>query len=280
MPRLTSRLLLLSTATAFLMMSTAQADEWERNPLLEDKFRLSLGAFFANVDSTLSIRGSGELADSGIDFEEEFGLNNDQSRLSGTFYWRFGEKWSVAFQYFDQKSSSTAVLDEDIEWEDFILESGSNVSAGTFNEVYRLFFGRKFSTGDKHEFGAGLGVHWMEIGAFVAGEFILNGNSTGVRRESVSAAAPLPNIGAWYYYAWNKRWAAHARVDWLSANIDEYSGNLVNSAVGINFQASRHIALGLDYNYFNLDVDVDSGTWIGSADLERSGPFLYVTFDW
>lgn len=274
------RILLFASVLGCMSISTARAADWERNPLLEDKFRLSLGAFVANIDSTLAINGDADFDGSNIDFNRRFGLSNDQSRLSGSFHWRFGEKWSVAFQYFDQKLSSTSVLDQDVQWGDSVLQAGSSVTAGTFNDVYRIFFGRKFMEGDNYKFGAGLGAHYMEIGAFASGEFFIDGDSTGTRRESVDAAAPLPNIGAWYYYAWSRRWAGHARLDWLSANVDEYSGSLVNAAAGISFQATRHFAIGLDYNYFDLNVDVDSGNWNGSADLKRSGPFLFVTATW
>ncbi len=275
-----TRILLISAALVCLNATTVQAADWERNPLLEDRFRLSLGTFFADVDSTLAINGNADVDGSDIDFNNDFGLSDDQSRLSGTFNWRFSEKWYFALQYFDQDLSSTAVLEQDVSWGDFTLEAGSSVTAGTYNDVYRAFFGRKFHEGEKHEFGAGLGLHYMEIGAFTEGEFILDGESTGERREEVSAAAPLPNIGAWYYYAWNQRWGGHLRLDWFSANIDEYSGSLVNAAAGVSFQATRHFAIGLDYYYFDLDVDVDSSTWDGSAELERSGPFLHLTASW
>lgn len=275
-----TRFLVLSAALSCLGTTTAQAADWERNPLLEDRFRLSLGTFFADVDSTLSVNGSADIDGSDIDFSNKLGLKNDQSRLSGTFNWRFSEKWYVALQYFDQDLSTTGVLNQDVNWGDFTLEAGSSVTAGTYNDIYRLFFGRKFSEGDKYEFGAGLGVHYMEIGAFAEGDFILDGVSSGVQREEVSAAAPLPNIGTWYYYAWNNRWSGHARLDWFSANIDEYSGSLVNAAVGASFQVTRHFGIGLDYYYFDLDVDVDSSSWNGAADLTRSGPFLHVTASW
>jgi opacity protein-like surface antigen len=270
---------LLAAALATPGTSAVHASDWERNPLLDDTFRLSLGSFFASVDTELSVNGSSDIG-ADFDLDERFDLSDRETSLAGTFVWRFGEKWSVSFQHFDQEVSATAVLDQDVEWGDFVLEQGSNVSAGTFNDVYRVFFGRKLLTGDNYEFGAGLGAHYMEIGAFANGEFILNGESTGVRREAVSASAPLPNIGAWYYYAWNKRWAGHARLDFLSANIDEYSGSLTNAAAGLSFQATRHLAIGLDYNYFKLDVDVESGNWKGAADLERSGPFLFLAGSW
>lgn len=263
-------------------ISQAGADESTdtRHPWLESDWRLSLGSFLTNETSKLSVAGEAGSGDEQIDFGRSLGLDDSDTRLSGTLNWRFGEKWSVGLQYLDSDTSSTRTLDHDIEWGDQVLQAGSSVSGGTVLEVWRVFFGRTFSTGQQHEFGAGVGLHWMEIGAFAEGEFFLNGASTGVERRNVSVQAPLPNIGAWYGYAFTNRWLAHARLDWFSASVDEYSGSLTNAVVGIGWQPWPHVGFGLDYNYFNVDVDVESSSWIGSVDMTRDGPFLHVTFDW
>jgi len=251
-----------------------------RHPWLDSRFRLGIGEFFQSVDSSLSVGVAGEVLKREFDFEQSFGLDNSDNRGSANFYWGFGEKWSVALQYIDQGSSHQAVLDQDVSWEDLTLKAGSFVGGGVSTEVVRAFFGRKFAEGPNYEFGAGLGLHWLRLGAFAEGEFYLNDQPYRFERRSVSAEAPLPNIGAWYAYAFSQRWLAHARLDWFSASIDEYSGGLTNAAVGIAFQPWRHFAIGLDYNYFNLNVDVDSSNWYGSADFTREGPFLYLMFDW
>ena len=36
----------------------------------------------------------------------------------------------------------------------------------------------------------------------------------------------------------------------------------------------------LSWQYFNLDLSVDSDKWAGSMDLTYSGPVLAVTFGW
>ena len=256
------------------------ADDWQTHPWLEDTFRVSAGTFFINLDSKLEIEGSADVGSREFDFERAFSLDDKQSKVSAAFDWRFGEKWSLSLQYVDHDNSGKKVLKEDIEWGDYVLNAGSNVSGGTYDEITRIFFGRKFSSGPKHEFGLGAGFHWMEIGAFARGEFILNGESTGVSRQQVSASGPLPNIGLWYAYAWSPRWLGRVRADWLSASYEEYSGGLSNLAAGVTFQATEHFAIGLDYNYFNLNVDVDAGSWKGGADMARHGPFLYVAASW
>lgn len=251
-----------------------------RHPWLDSRFRLGVGEFFQSADSKLSVGVAGEALTREYDWQNTFGLDNSDNRGSGTFYWGFGEKWSLALQYIDHSSSARAVLDQDVSWEDLTLKAGSFVGAGVSSKVMRVFFGRKFSEGPKHEFGAGLGVHWLQIGAFAEGEFYLDDQPYGFERRGASAEAPLPNIGAWYAYAFSQRWLAHARLDWFNASIDQYSGGLTNAAVGIAVQPWRHFAIGLDYNYFNLNVDVDGSDWYGSADFTRDGPFLYLLFDW
>ena len=186
----------------------------------------------------------------------------------------------MALQYLDREATASAALAKDLDWEGDTIPAGLTATGGVSNEVYRLFFGRTFSQGSNHEFGAGLGAHWLEIGAFIEGEFFLDEESLGFERRNVSAGAPLPNVGAWYTYAFSNRWAATVRADYFSASFNEYSGGLTNMAAGIQFQAWRNVAFGLDYNYLSLDVDVDADDWIGSADFVRKGPFAHLTLSW
>lgn len=73
------------------------------------------------------------------------------------------------------------------------------------------------------------------------------------------------------------RWLVQARLDWLSASIGDYSGGLWNTQVGINWQAFRHFGIGLNYNAFVVNVDIDKTDWQGKADTIQRGPFLAIT---
>jgi hypothetical protein len=262
----------MSTGTVF-----GQAGE-DRHPKLQDNFLFSAGAFVA--DKNLTVRVDGSTRELNVDFDERVGLSSDETTASAELRWRFGEKWSVSTQYFKTSDVGRAELTEDIHWDDYVLKVGSNVGAGIGLSVARVFFGREMSAGPRHEFGVGLGLHWLEIDAFVEGEFFLNDESTGFRQESVSAGAPLPNIGAWYWYALSPRWLLTTRLDWFGASIGDYSGDLWNAGVGINFQAWRHVGLTLSYQLFNVDVEVRKTDWRGGADLTYHGPFLAVSANW
>jgi hypothetical protein len=252
------------------------------HPLLSDDFYLGVGAYFP--DKNFKIRVEGTVPDvdrqKEIDFEEALKLDNSETTGALEFRWRFGEKWSVAGQYWRISDSATAVLTEDIEWEDVVFKEGTFASAGVELDVARLFFGRTFSSGPQYEFGAGAGLHWLQIKAFVAGQIKTNLGDTEPYRGSVDASAPLPNIGGWYTYSWSPKWAFKARVDWLSASIGDYSGGLWNASASINWAVFEHFGVTASWNFFKLDVDVDKSDWRGSVETSQNGPFLALTAYW
>ena len=250
------------------------------HPLLANTFSASIGAFVHDKTVGVRVDGSLEIDLDEVEFNDQWKLDSNEASASLDIRWRFGKKWSVAGQYFESSDSSRAILEEDIQWGDYVFREGTNVGAGVGLTVARVFFGRKFHEGHNHEFGAGIGVHWLEIEAFVDGEAYVNDESSGYLRERVSAGAPLPNIGAWYMHAFSPEWLVSARFDWLDASIDKYSGRLINTSLGINYQPFDHVGFGLAYQVFDLDVDVDDSDWHGSVDLRYSGPFISITGTW
>ena len=268
---------LFAVTTVFSNDLLAQEDS-NRHPLLVDRFSVGTGAFI--LDKEIKLRVNGQSPGDNLDVDERWGVKQDDSSLSAVFRWRYGQKWSLFGQYFETDDSSEATLTEDVHWNDVIFREGTNVGVGIDVSVARLFTGRTFSTGPNHEFGLGLGLHWLEIGAYIEGEIMINDESSGFRRESVSADAPLPNIGGWYAYAFSPKWMAHARMDWLYVKLGDYEGGLTNAAVGIDYQAFKHVGISLAYNFFKLDVDVDKRGWRGAVELQYTGPDLSLTANW
>jgi hypothetical protein len=271
-------LTIVSLTTALFSNPVAAQTAEDYHPFLTDKFNLSFGIFWPSKDITLRVDGSDP--DEEVDIDEEFGLSDNEATGSLTFRWRFGEKWSLFGQYWSTSDDGSATLEEDIEWEDVVFKAGTFAKVGVESSVARVFFGRTFSTGPRHEFGAGAGFHWMELDTFIEGEIIIDEDTTGFHRASADAEIPLPNIGAWYMYSWSPKWLFQTRVDWLSASIGDYSGSLWNAQAGVNWQAFEHLGVGLFYNNFYLDVDVDKSDWHGRVENTNRGPYLALTATW
>ncbi len=120
----------------------------------------------------------------------------------------------------------------------------------------------------------------MELGTFLEGEVFTQNFSEDFQRVSISAYFPLPNIGAWYMYSWSPKWVFQSRVDWLSASIGDYSGNLWDIQAGINYQVFKNIGLGLYYKGYLINFDVDRSDWHGKIEMAQQGPLLTLTATW
>jgi hypothetical protein len=286
---LMKRIALALPLTMSLLLPPALASAQEQvpdssghHPFLSDRFHIDLGMFAPNKD--INIRVDGSVPGEDIDLQDEVGASESESTFAIDFRWQFGRKWNFQAQAWSVDSAGRWELGEDLEWNDIVFKGQSFAEAGVDFDIVRAFLGRRIWQAPGQEFGLGIGLHWLEIGAFIAGQaFVESGDQTGeteFRRESVSAEAPLPNIGGWYMYSWSPRWVFQARTDWLSASIGDYSGGLLNVSGGVNYQPFEHVGFGLAYNYFRVDVDVEKSDWRGRIKTAQNGPFLSVNFTW
>lgn len=270
---------LLGLLIIAVMPTTASAQsDGDYHPFLSNKFQIGIGVFAPK--KSFQIQVDGEDPGGNVDFEESLRVDDSESTPSLDFRWRFGEKWSFWGQYWKVNSEGGSVLTEDVHWEDLVFKEGSYANAGVDLTVARMFFGRTMMSSSRYEFGLGAGLHWMDFGAFLEGEIIGEGGSTEFQRGTVDASFPLPNVGAWYMYSWSAKWVANARIDWLSVSIGDYSGGLWSASAGINYQAFKNVGIGLSYNNFDLNVDVDKDTWHGKVETRQHGPRLTLTAVW
>jgi hypothetical protein len=118
------------------------------------------------------------------------------------------------------------------------------------------------------------------VSAFIEGDVILGGGGTAFRKETVGESGPLPNLGVWYRYSPSPRWALRSRLDWLEASVGNYDGTIINASFGLNYQASDHFGIGLDYSRVELDVDVSKSAWQGGTKITYRGLYASVSFYW
>ena len=272
-------------AVAFSLASgTAAAQDYEYHPVLTDNFDVFVGYF--RSDNTFKISAENINFETGqyddTDFGKSLGVDQTSALLNAQLRWRFGSKrmWAISAQYFESNASGDATLKDDVEWQDVIFREGTFVGAGVSLAVTRLFLGRSFIRNSRSDFGVGVGIHNLDLSAYIEGEILLNDESTGFHRGDTAESQILPNIGAWYVFSPARKWLLRARVDWISANIGDYDGTLWNSNVGVNYQFARHFGVDLSYQYFNLNLTVDSSDWKGGVDMTYSGPVLALTANW
>jgi len=259
--------------------SAFSQQEDDKHPLLADRFIIGAGWYFPARDVKLGIEGSVDLEEQEeIDFDETLGLEKGENTFNFNFMWRFSKSklWSVRGESFKVGATRNVTLDEEIEWEDVIYPVGGEAKVSYEIGLYRIFFGRAISTGQKHELGGGLGIHGLNVKASVEGNAIIDGQSAGFERSDVSAFLPLPNIGFWYFWAPTDRWAFSASVDWFDVKIDNISGGLWNVSPGVTFQIIRNLGVNVNYQFVKFNADINKDSFKGSFDLTFSGPSIRV----
>lgn len=258
----------------FSFVPFSRAQEEEKNPILNDHFYIEGGLFVPSKYVKLGANGSSKNDE--INFGETFNLNDNQATYFLNAEWRWNKKWRLAVETFGVNNAAIAKLDEDIVFEDVTFEKGSYVRGGIEFSVYRIFVGRIISSGQKHSLGAGLGVHAMNIGAFIEVDLKTNIEDIEYQKRSVSALVPVPNIGAWYHYAPTPKWAFVARLDWFGITIDQYSGGLWDLAPGVKYQIIKNLGLGVDYRFLFLNARVNESQWDGKFNMDFNGPLFTI----
>ena len=249
----------------------------DKHPLLTDRFIIGAGWYFPTRDIKVEVAGDIEGLED-IDFDETLGLSQGDNTFNFVFFWRFSKNkfWSVRGEYFKVGSTRNVTLDEEIEWEDITYPVGGEAEVSFGVGLYRVFFGRVISTGQKHELGGGLGIHGLKVSASVAGEGFIGDQSAGFEESEAEAFLPLPNIGFWYTWAPTDKWAFSANLDWFGIKIDNISGGLWNVSPGVTYQIIRNLGVNLNYEFMNFNADIDGTDFRGSFDLTFSGPSIRV----
>ncbi len=247
------------------------SQESEIHPILSNKFYVEAGIFIPQKD--IKFGANGDINDE-IDFGQTFDFNDNELTPFFNAEWRWNKKWRLTGEYFAVNNAARVTLKEDIVLEDITFEEGTFVRGGVEFALFRVFVGRTISSGPKHSLGAGLGVHMLNIGAFLEGEVKTDQGDQEFRSPRTSFLIPLPNIGAWYHWAPTPKWALVARLDWFGITIDKYSGGLWNIAPGMKYQIHKNFGVGLDYRFFFLNARVSDEIWQGEFDMDFAGPLL------
>jgi opacity protein-like surface antigen len=248
------------------------------HPVMNTRFQASGGAFFANADPSFRLDDG---SDEGTKIKmTDLGIDDDVVVPVGSLRWRITDRWRLEGLYFGLDEKGSQVIDERIEWGDLDFAVGAQVDAKVKTDVWRALIGYSFVKNDRWELGAGLGIHWLNAEARLSGQASVDGEPVVEASEKADVSGPVPNIGFYGDYAFNERWLVQGRIDWFSANIDDYDGSLWRAGGSVVYQPFKHVNFGLGYEYLDIDVDIDKDDWDGEIDADYYGPtvFLGLTF--
>lgn len=276
---LNAREFLLSLALC-LSASVASAAEpradhlpdWAPKPkprVLEDKLRAEALILYAGYDTTLRVDES--LTDQGtlISAEDDLGLDDAEILPQAEITLLPGERHLVRLSGFASHRSAEKILDKLIEFDNEVYLPGERVDSELNLTMVGFTYGYRFIVRDRGELTATLGVQVSEVEANAVVR-------SRVIRDSESGVAPLPLIGVEGRYDFTQRWGFEGRAQYLTADIDEVDGEILDARAAITWRMNPHFVLGLGYRTFTIQVDSRDADDPGLVDMSIDGPLLFM----
>jgi hypothetical protein len=258
---------------AALLMTAPVAMAGESPEVLNDPWQLSLGIFTLDTDTEVSLDGDTQ-AGTDVNWEDTFG-SGDVTRFRVDGQWRFAERHKARFMWFSTSRSESETIQDEIVWGDETFPVNAKVDGEFDFDVYQLAYEYAFLRRDTYELNASIGLHYTELSLSLAAKAASSGGTlTADIKEDASVGAPLPVIGLrglWQlpYHFW-----IDAQAQFFALSIDEYDGNLQDYKIMATWQPKKWLGIGLGYNRFTVDVDVDADRFNGSLDWTYEGPML------
>jgi hypothetical protein len=259
-------------AAALLLAAPAALAEGEPS-LLNDRFEIALGTF--GIDSQPTIELNGSAGSARVDFDEEIG-GGDSFRGRVDAQWRFAERHKVQFAAFGLSQSRERRINQEIDWGDVTYPVDATVKFETSFYVIEGVYDYSFVRRDTWELGASIGLHWTHFeGSLKARAEDSGGALDADVSESASVDAPLPVIGLRGLWSLSHDFWLAASAQFFALSINEYDGNLQDYRAFVTWQPSRWLGVGVGYERFAVDVDVDKNDFNGSLDWTYDGPMIF-----
>jgi hypothetical protein len=247
-------------------LALAQAPESE---LLNAKFSFRIGGqAFTRFRTTIRIDSPTLGVGTEITLEDATNLDETTSvaRLDGLY--RFTNRHSMAFSYYDIHRTGSRTIDRDITWNGETFPINTTVESLFRQRVVKLSYAYTFLIRPKGVMAASVGLHTMK---FDTGLRAFDGS----RERSNSTEAPLPVIGLRGQYRFGDKWRFVGSVEWFDVSSGDYSGTFSDTNLTVEHDTWDRFGLGFGINSFGLDIRSSDSDLSGSFDIKFDSIVIY-----
>ncbi len=269
---------LLSICGATLMSAVvpaAQADD----SLIQERGQISLGTFTNNSEMKIRVDAEGDQG-SVVDWGNTFG-DKDVTRFRIDGLWRINPRHHVRVMYTDYSREASETIDRDIEWQGDTFPASATVRSHLGFTIIEAAYEYAFVSSDKYELVASAGLHYTKMEASLKATIDAGGGGGAVEVGGPAEVnAPLPVIGARGMWRMGGNFYLDGQVQYFALSFDDFDGSILNYRAAVIWQPKKYIGVGVGFDSFNIDVDVEKDRMTGSTDWTYSGPqvFLNVSF--
>ncbi|WP_101759521.1 hypothetical protein [Oceanicoccus sp. KOV_DT_Chl] len=266
-------MLLTAICTSFLSSNPASASG-------DETFVIDIGSSLNQFNSDIKVNGSSR--GTKIDLEDDLNFDDETNINVIKVAWRFADKHRLSMQYTPINRDSTAILDEDIEFQDTVIFADGVVTAKSEIDIFDINYTYSFYRSDKFEAGLSTGIYWLSLDFSLEASGLIM-NEEGVvaiqddYKNKVSAEAPLPLIGISATYQLGRNWDLAANLRYFEASIGDYNGDIYSAQIRTNYYVTNNIGLGLSLASFSLNVAADDPDWDGAFGWDFTALEAYLT---
>lgn len=265
--RLLSAIALLTPALA-----AAELPDWAPKPpprVAEEAFRAEVLVLSADLDTQLRIDESLTVQGTEISAERDLGLDESRILAQGELTLLPGRHHLVRLTGMTIHRSAQKTIETDIAFDDEVYEINERVDSQLNLTMVGLTYGYRFLVRDRGELAGSFGIQVAEVEANAVVR-------SRVIREAESGVAPIPLAGLEGCFDFSSRWSIEGRVQYLTAEIDEVDGSILDWRVALAWRKNPHLLFGLGYRHFNVDVDSQNEDTPGFVDMKIGGPLLFM----
>ncbi|EED32264.1 hypothetical protein NOR53_3322 [gamma proteobacterium NOR5-3] len=209
---------------------------------------------------------------------DNLGVDERDNSYFIDYRYRFTPKWSIYAGSYQFSGSGEAVTERDLNYDGVEFTTGSEIRSELDIDVYILDVLYTVHRSNSVEIMLGVGVHALDLGASFAGNVSVNDQSSEFRRASSTLLAPVPNLRGTATWALNKHFGFSLVAGWLSADVDDYSGDFVYGHLRASYQISDRFGASLGYQVTDIDITEARSRSKLSFDTEIDGPSLTLTY--
>ena len=250
--------------------------EWRSWPMGE-RVGVNVGAFFANLETTVRIDATNGAFGTAISFERDLGLDDTKTTLAAGAHWRFLKRSRLDFTYFELDRSGASSTSVNIRVGDNVFQA--NLPLQAFLDIQAFSVGYSYSIlfDEKKELALGLALSFQELTVGIQGT--VAGQPLEVSTTE-DVLAPLPTFTGRFSYAFTPKWIFKFAVGYFFIETDFGNTRLDGEILGVNtsidWQVFKHFNVGLGYNFFDVDASTEKERRTTDINYTYDGPILFM----
>lgn len=251
----------------------------DASSLLDDSFYIAVGTFIVDTDTTLRLDGSAGQQGRPIDWEKTFG-EGDVNRFRFDGFWRFADRHKLRALVFSTSRDGSRTFADDIEWGGETFQANATIDGEIKFSIYELAYEYAFIRGESYEVAASLGLHYADFEATLGGVVTstgTGGTAEGRVEKAGSVGAPLPVLGLRGTWLLSPTFSIDVSGQFFSLTYGDIDGNIQDYRALLNWQPKSWLGLGIGYDRFAVDVDVDADNFKGTMDWTYQGPMIFYS---